>query len=68
MSAESDIDVLILTDDKTAAKEHVSAFNGKAGRQVTPIVVDKTEFAALRKEDKPLFERIDRGIVLWETA
>ncbi|OGD24710.1 MAG: hypothetical protein A2Y69_01105 [Candidatus Aminicenantes bacterium RBG_13_59_9] len=65
---ESDIDVLILTDDRKTAKEKVSAFNRKSGRQAAPVIVDGAEFAGMRKEDRPLFERIDRGIVLWETA
>jgi predicted nucleotidyltransferase len=67
-AAESDIDVLILTNDKRAAKEKVSAFNRKAERQMAPIILDMEEFATLGKEDRPLYERIDRGIVLWETA
>ncbi|MCX6567168.1 MAG: nucleotidyltransferase domain-containing protein [Candidatus Aminicenantes bacterium] len=66
--AESDIDVLILTDDKKTAGEKVSVFNRKAGRQMAPIIVDMKEFSIMRKDDRPLFERIDRGIVLWETA
>jgi predicted nucleotidyltransferase len=67
-AAESDIDVLILTDNKKVAEEKVSAFNRKAERQMAPIILDMAEFSMLGKEDKPLYERIDRGIVLWETA
>ena len=66
--AESDIDILILTDDKSAAKATVSMFDRKSERRIAPIIVDTPEFAEMRNEDKPLFERIDRGIVLWETA
>ncbi len=66
--AESDIDILILTDDKKSAKEKVGAFNRKADRPIAPIIVDMNEFAMMRKEDGPLYERIDRGITLWETA
>ena len=65
---ESDIDILILTNKGAAAGEKVSAFNRKSRRQLAPIIVDAMEFAAMRKEDRPLFERIDRGIVLWETG
>lgn len=67
-TAESDVDILILTEDKNAARAAVSAFNRKTKRQIAPIVLGAHEFAALRKEDVPLYERIDRGIVLWETA
>jgi predicted nucleotidyltransferase len=67
-TAESDVDVLILTEDKSAARAAVSAFNRKTKRQIAPIILGTQEFAALGKEDVPLYERIDRGIVLWETA
>ena len=66
--AESDIDILILTDEKKLANNIVSAFNRKSERPIAPIIVSMEEFARMRKEDKPLFERIDRGIVLWETV
>jgi predicted nucleotidyltransferase len=65
---ESDIDVLILTDEKRRAKERVSSFNRKSERQIAPVIVDMEEFTRMKKEDRPLFERIDRGIALWETA
>jgi hypothetical protein len=35
---------------------------------MAPVIVDMEEFAKMRKEDRPLFERIDRGIMLWETS
>ena len=66
--AESDIDVLVLTDDKKAVKEKVTAFNRKSDRKMAPVIVSVDEFARMRKEDRALFERIDRGIVLWERA
>jgi hypothetical protein len=67
-ASESDIDILILTNDKKTAREKVSTFNRKSGRQLAPVILDATEFAAMRRDDQPLFERIDRGIVLWETT
>ena len=64
---ESDIDLLILTEEKRFVKEGISNFNKKNERKISPIIVDVNEFIKLRKEDKPLYEKIDRGIVLWET-
>jgi len=64
--AESDIDILILTDEAKSARESVSAFNREAVRQMAPIFVNMNEFAMMKKDDRPLFERIDRGVVLWE--
>jgi len=64
--AESDIDILILTGEKKQTKARVSAFNRKSERQIAPVIVDMEEFTRLKKGDRPLFERIDRGIILWE--
>ena len=66
--SESDIDVLILTDDREEAKKTVSTFNRRSTRQLAPIIVDFEEYASIRREDRPLFERIDSGLILWETA
>jgi len=66
--SESDIDILILTDEKTPLKESVSRFNRKSTRKISPIILDVDEFVKMKKEDKPLFERIDKGVVLLETA
>ena len=63
---ESDIDILIITKDKAAARENVSSFNRKSEKRISPIIVDNGEFATMRKQDEPLYERIERGIVLWE--
>lgn len=65
---ESDYDILILTDHKTILNESISRFNRKNTRKFSPIILDIDEFVKMKREDKPLFERIDRGIVLWETA
>ncbi len=63
---ESDIDVFMLADEKKAVKESVSRFNRKSGRKISPIILDVGEFTKMKREDKPLYERIDRGVVLWE--
>lgn len=63
---ESDIDLLIITAEKDHVKKIISLFTGKIVRRVSPIIVDVNEFIALKREDKPLYENIERGIVLWE--
>ena len=62
---ESDIDLLILTKDKTAVTAMVSSYQ-KTERRISPIIVNSNEFADLRKKDKPLYDRILKGITLWE--
>jgi len=66
--SESDIDMLILTDEKKAIKENVSKFNQRSARKISPIILDVDGFMKMKREDKPLYERIDRGVVLWEMA
>jgi predicted nucleotidyltransferase len=63
---ESDVDLFVLTNEKDKIKLKINAYR-KAGRRIAPIIVDSNEFAKLRKEDKPLYDRILKGIVLWES-
>jgi len=64
---ESDIDLFVLTSNKSTVRSEVSRFNRSSNRKVVPIIVDANEFVKLKKDDEPLYERIQRGIVLWET-
>jgi predicted nucleotidyltransferase len=63
---DSDIDLLIITQEKEEARKITSEFNRKNERKVAPIIVNVNEFVLLKNEDKPLYENIERGIVLWE--
>ncbi len=63
---ESDIDMIILTDESGVVRKEISKFNSRAKRRIVPIIVDANEFARLRRDDKPLYDNIERGIVLWE--
>lgn len=65
-TTESDIDLLIITSEKENIKKTIRLFNSELKRQVAPIIVDMNQFVQLKKEDKPLYENIERGIVLWE--
>jgi predicted nucleotidyltransferase len=66
---ESDIDLLILTDNREAARNEINGFNNssKGERRIAPIIVDANELAKMRREDSALYENIERGIILWET-
>jgi predicted nucleotidyltransferase len=63
---ESDIDLLVITSEKEFVRRIVSEFNQESERRVAPIVVDVNGFVLLKKEDRPLYENVERGIVLWE--
>lgn len=65
---ESDIDIFILTGEKKPVRESTSKFNQRNERKISPIILDVDEFTKMKREDRPLYERIDRGIVLWEMA
>ena len=63
---ESDVDLLIVAAEKEPVSKLLSDFNRGSDRKIAPIVVDMNEFIRLKSEDKPLYENIERGIVLWE--
>lgn len=63
---ESDIDLLIITTEKEWVRKITSEFNQENERKVAPVVVSMNEYVLLRKEDRPLYENIERGVVLWE--
>ncbi len=64
---ESDVDLFVHAIDKSSVRKKISEYNFKSERRIVPIVVDANELVKLRKEDKPLYERVERGITLWET-
>lgn len=63
---ESDVDLLIITTEKEWIRKITSEFNQENERKVAPVVVSMNEYVLLRKEDRPLYENIERGVVLWE--
>ncbi|MBM3308635.1 MAG: winged helix-turn-helix transcriptional regulator [Candidatus Altiarchaeales archaeon] len=64
---DSDVDLLILAKEKEKVRAEVSKFSPKIERKVSAIIVNTDEFMKLKKEDKPLYERISRGIDLWNS-
>jgi predicted nucleotidyltransferase len=63
---DSDVDLLIVAMEKEPIGKLLSDFNKKNDRKIAPILVDMNEFIRLKNEDKPLYENIERGIILWE--
>ena len=64
---ESDVDIFILTNEKDRVRSKVSAYQKLMERRIAPVIVNSNEFAKLRKEDVPLYERIFKGITVWES-
>jgi len=63
---ESDIDLLIIAGEKKLLNQAVCKFNSRNERKISPIILEMDEFVKIKRSDQPLYERIDRGIVLWE--
>jgi len=63
---ESDIDLFILTSEKDSVRKTISEYNRENERKIAPIIVDANEYVSLKRDDEPLYENIERGIMLWE--
>lgn len=63
---ESDIDLFVLSSDVEGVKNKISEYERTFDRRISPIVVDSKGLAEIKSKDKSLYERISRGIRLWE--
>jgi hypothetical protein len=61
---ESDIDLLVLTNEKRAVSEIIGQHKSK--RRIAPIIANANDFTKLRNDERPFYEEIMRGITLWE--
>lgn len=61
---ESDIDLLIETDEKGPASSAVNSSEFIEGRKLSAIILSPGEFRALKKNDKPFYERVMQGKTL----
>jgi len=67
-TSESDVDLFILTQNKERVMEEVSDYQRNLERNLSPIVLNANELVKLKSEDEPLYERIEKGIILWESG
>jgi len=65
---DSDIDLLLLTNERFQLTDVVHKFNAKSQRRIAPIILDPQGFSKLRREDTALFDRISRGMILWQKS
>jgi predicted nucleotidyltransferase len=63
---DSDIDLFVLTSDTKTVQHEVAVYEQKIDRKLSPIIINSNELAKMKKRDKPLYERVLRGITLWE--
>ncbi len=63
---ESDIDIFIAAEDKKKVSELIESFQKKIERKISPIIMNSYEFRNLAAKDKPLYERINMGKIIYE--
>jgi predicted nucleotidyltransferase len=63
---ESDIDIFILTLNSVEVRKKINEYEKQLKKRISPIIVNSNELVRMKQKDKPLYERISRGIVLWE--
>jgi predicted nucleotidyltransferase len=63
---DSDIDLFVLSSTKNMIRRKIRDFNRTSDRKVAAVVIDTNELTRLKQEDKPLYENVQRGIVLWQ--
>lgn len=60
---DSDIDLAIVSSQADKVRNLIKG--AKTEKEIQPLIFGLREFAALETKDKPLYERIQKGIVLW---
>lgn len=64
-SKESDVDLFITTHDKAKVSHILARFQKNYFRNLSPIIQLPEGLAKIRKSDRPMFESILQGRVLW---
>jgi predicted nucleotidyltransferase len=60
----SDIDLFVLSRDPETTAETVASF--PSDRKIQPVVITPAELPDFEKNEKPFYDEIGRGIILWE--
>lgn len=62
-TADSDIDLAIISSEEERARRLIKSH--RIEREIQALIFTQVEFMALQQKDRPLSERIQKGIVLW---
>lgn len=65
-TAESDIDLFVLTSEKVKVRAKLNKYSRSIDRRLSGIIVEPSDLSAMKNKDKALYERIMSGIVLWQ--
>jgi predicted nucleotidyltransferase len=63
---ESDIDLFVLTQKREMVIQAINKYERKITRRIAPIVLSPIEWASMRRKDRPLYDNISKGIILWQ--
>lgn len=63
---DSDVDLFVLTQNIATTGKILRGFRRGFSRTLSPIIMNATRFARLRREDSSMYNSILRGRVLWE--
>lgn len=63
---DSDIDLLIVSQEGKLVRNTVSAHADDISRKISPLVMSANQFRHLRSKDRSLYDRINSGMTLWE--
>jgi len=61
---ESDIDILVLTNQKDKVNKKI--LNTKFNRKIQALVVNTGDFIKIKEKDKGFYQEINKGITLWD--
>lgn len=64
-SEDSDIDLFILSPDKTKIKEILGKYKNKICNKLSAVLVTAPEYNLLKNKDRPLYDEINEGMILW---
>ena len=60
---DSDIDLAVISQEKEKARQIVR--KKEASKNIQALIYNSGEFQLIEDKDKPLYERIQKGIILW---
>jgi len=61
---ESDIDLLVLTNEKEKVNKKI--INMKSNRKIQAVVVNTVDLMKIKEKDKGFYQEINKGITLWD--
>jgi len=63
-AADSDVDLFVLTSDRSRVMALIS--HNRLERPVQPVIISNQELATMKQNDPAFYEQVQRGIILWE--